>query len=61
MEPSPMVFLEPEWPLYLPPYDEDLGGGDGTLGVDRYDTWFSPGGNAVKSYNEKGESQSFFY
>lgn len=38
MEPSPMVFLEPEWPLYLPPNDEDLGGGDGgALGVVRYD------------------------
>lgn len=49
-----MVFLEPEWP-YLPPYDEDLGGGDGTgtLGVDRCDTWFNPGGSAIKSYNEK--------
>lgn len=37
MELSPILFREPEWPLYLPPNDEDLGGGDGTLGVVRYD------------------------
>lgn len=37
MEPSPTVFRVPEWPLYLPPFDEDLGGGDGALGVVRYE------------------------